>query len=146
MKFQSKFRRHGFILRPTRRAFDPIHGLPAIQPGLSVKFSVDRKLDTDVVARERAWTEEEKKTVEDYLLSCKQFGITIWLSPGQDLTEEQRAKMRVKPAKSLRPCIKVEVVDGEVIQCGGEAEPGRSYCKDHDPEESHILRGAVEQK
>lgn len=146
MKFRSKFRRHGFIIRPTRRVFDPVHNLPTIVPGLNVKFSTERVFDSVEAQQQRGWTDEERNLVEDYLLKCKQYGVSIWVSPGQDIPEEKLAIMRVKPKNSRRPCVAVALVDGEVVQCANEATPGRDHCKDHDPEESRIVRAGVEQR
>lgn len=147
MKFLSKYRNHGFVITPTTRAYDPVHGVPRINQGLSFRFdALNRTFDTEAEQRERGWSDETREQVEDYLLSARQFGVTVFLAPGQEVAEEKVAKMRVKPQRYARPCHKVEVVDGSVVQCGKEATPGRDYCKEHDPEEAQILRGTVEQK
>lgn len=146
MKFQSKYNNHGFLIRPTLREYHPGFGWE-IKQGLSFKFDQRTRIfDSVAEAAKRGWTDEIRTEVENYLLSCKQFGVSVFLLPGQDIPEEQTALMRVKPKRLARPCLNVELIDGTVVQCANEASAGRDYCRDHDPEETHILRDSVEQK
>jgi len=147
--FQSRFNKHTFVVRPTRVAIDPVHGVRTPLPGLIAEFDrFTRLFDSEDAQQKHGWSDEERVAVEDWLLGNKAFGKDIFLAPGelQKLDEATVAKMRVKPAVKVRRCIDLRIVKGQVFQCDQEATAGRDYCKAHDPQEPRIVKGAVEQK
>jgi len=145
MIFQSKYRNHKLLIKPTRRMYHPGMGIELI-PGLRADFRGSQRIfDSEAAQRTNNWTDEQRNEVEDYVLSNREYGRSIFLGPGQTLPEDKEGIVRVKPKIAKRRCLSMAIVDGEVgpeiSQCPKEAAAGRDYCFEHDPDEAKAVRG-----
>lgn len=144
MRFQSKYRNHKLIYKPTLRVMYPGQGSPTITPGVRVEFDAHSRVwDSEKAQRQYGWDDELRSELEDFVLKHEDYGNGIYLAPGQDLPEDKLAVARVKPKEHKRFCQKIEIDDltGDVIQCENEPTVGRKFCNEHDPDAPKIRRG-----
>lgn len=143
MRFQSKYRNHTLLIRPTRWEIVGGQGRQII-PGLRVQFTgPQRTFDSVLEQKRKGWSDETRNEVEDYILSHPKFGSGIYLAPGQQLPEDKVPVARVVSPSQKKFCREISIDEhtGEVVQCSNEPAVGRDFCKEHDPETVKISKG-----
>ena len=142
MKFQSKYRNHKLMFRPSKYVYNP-DMTRSVQAGITIDFTGSQRIyDTTLQQRLNGWPDETREQVEDYILQNKNYGQGIYLAPGEVLPPEKQDLARVKPKDAVRKCLSIGFDDkGELTQCPDEPTAGRDYCPAHDPEEVKITRG-----
>lgn len=146
MKFMSKWRNTTYVIKPTLRRVDPTFGV-TVTPGLRAKFKgFNGIFDSELAQQQFQWSDEDRIFVERKLLGHNDFGVGLFLAPGEKLTDEEWSYARRKPTVQKRRCLQIAVLRGEIVQCNDEALPGKDYCHDHDPDRSKIIKGGVTQK
>ena len=143
MRFQSKYRNHTLIVRPTRFEIFGGQGRQLV-PGVRAEFTgAQRIFDSEKAQKQHAWTDEVRNEVEDYILTHPKFGAGIYLAPGQRMPEEKLGIAKVTNKNEKRFCreIAIDEATGQVIQCENEPAIGRDYCAEHDPETVKISKG-----
>jgi hypothetical protein len=144
MKFQSKYTNAVYIVRPTTRIFYPEMGYSQLKPGLAAKFQGPQRIFDSVKTQEMlGWSDEERNLIEDHLLKHRDWGVGLYLAPGEVLPEGKEAAVRVKTPVQVRRCSQLTVIDGDIRQCPEQASVGREFCKDHDPDAPKITQGTV---
>lgn len=141
MRFQSKYRNHKLIIKPTTRVIYPGQG-SQIVPGIRVVFEGPQRIfDSEKAALRNGWDDETRELVEDFLLSHDEYGHGIYLAPGQQLPESKRTTARVVPEAQQRRCLQMAIVDGDLVQCDKPPSVGRDFCYEHDPDEAKVVKG-----
>lgn len=142
MKFQSKWRNHQLMFRPSKYIYNP-DSTRSVAHGIIITFSgPQRQYDTVEAERLGAWEPGVREQVEDFILRNKNYGNGIYLAPGESLPQDKQDIARVKPKDAKRMCLNIGFNDqGELEQCKNEPSVGRDYCVQHDPEEVKIVRG-----
>jgi hypothetical protein len=74
MVFLSHKNRHKFVVagHPRRKVTDPTTGITTPYPGLEARF-MGHRFDSVRQQAEKGWTDEQRKTVENYLLQNREF-------------------------------------------------------------------------
>jgi hypothetical protein len=143
MRFQSKFRNHKLLMKPTTWTLLPDHSRH-LNPGITIEFTgAQRTFDSEKAALQFGWDDETRNKVEDYVLGHPKFGAGIYLAPGQTLPDDKVSKARVIPPQAKRFCREISINEntGEVEQCSNQPQVGKDYCADHDPEITRVVKG-----
>lgn len=141
MIFQSKFRNHQIVIRPTTFEYFPGIGKKLVR-GLSAKFAGPQRLfDPEFAAKENQWTDEEREHVENWLFEHPKFMVDFFPAPGQQIPEERQETTKRKPRAVSRRCTAIGYENGQLIQCDQEATAGRDFCHKHDPGTQTIKKG-----
>ena len=143
MIFQSKWRNAAYIVRPTVRVPIPGYGID-LKPGLRAEFTGDQRLfDSEKAQAKYDWTDEERERVEKHLLKHKDFGIGLYLAPGQELPEEFANIPKPRKGNAQSRCTYVEFRDGKIEQCEEVAMVGENKCATHRTDRVSITKGMV---
>lgn len=142
MRFQSKYRSHKLMFRPSRWGYNPDQTRQLV-PGIVIVFKGPQRIyDTEEAERLGNWEPGTREQVEEYILRNKNYGQSIYLAAGQELTQEQQDVARVKPKEVRRFCKEIGfTADGEIAQCSNQPAVGKDYCDEHDPDQTRIKRG-----
>jgi hypothetical protein len=144
MKFQSKYTNAAYIVRPTSRVYYPEMGISQLKPGLAAKFQGPQRIFDSVKTQEMlGWSDAEREAVEDHLLQHRDWGLGLYLAPGEELPEGKQAIVRIKEPVQIRRCGQLEVLDGDIRQCAEMASVGREFCAKHDPDAPKITQSTV---
>lgn len=141
MRFQSAIRNHAFIVKPTVWVRTPGQS-PYLDRGASVKFTGPQRIfDSQDAKRRFNWSEETLEQVERFILADDDYGVKIFLAPGETLPEKYQDSVRVKSELLERTCSEIWLQDGDVVRCPNEPSAGREKCPTHDPDEPKISKG-----
>jgi hypothetical protein len=138
--FQSKYGNYVAVYEPKDKIFMPGRRVNKIR-GLRAEFAGPFHLfDSEAAARSNRWSEEEKQTIEKYLVSMPSFGKDLYLKPGQvvpDYLEEELKAAREyglsNPETPFTRCQKYTVEQGQITQCPNGSIPGTEFCPAHNP-------------
>lgn len=132
-----------YVILPTTRIIYPGQG-SVIQPGLKAAFKGRQRLwDSELAQKRNRWTDEQRRIVEDHLLSHKDYGKGLYLAPGETLPEDRVSTVDDDAQAPVRKCSFIKVVNGELDQCPTEAWIGSEFCQEHDPESIKIEKGML---
>lgn len=142
MRFQAKYRNYKLMYRPARWDYTPDRQRVLV-PGITIEFDGPQRIfDSEKVANQKAWDDETRSAVEDFILRSSKYGSSIYLGPGQELPVEKQDVARVKPKEVKRFCKAIHFDDaGELVQCQNEPSVGRDYCRAHDADEPKVVKG-----
>ena len=143
LRLQSRYSlSHTVSIVPTRRVFDPIHGTIEPKPGLFAQFKgPQRMFDSLAAQREWNWTDDQRETVERKLLENEAYRRDYWPAPLSPIPDRLKQFERIKEAARQKICMAFGYHDDQLIQCQKPATVGRSWCEEHDPDTTRILRG-----
>jgi hypothetical protein len=131
MKFQSRWVKATYIVRPTTRIIYPGQG-SELKPGLRAEFDGQQRIFDSSRAQERyGWTDEERERVENHLLKHKDWGRGLYLAPGEVLSDDKASIARPTKAVTKR-CAFITTEGGDITQCKKEATLGKEFCQEHD--------------
>lgn len=139
MIFQSRWNNAVYTVDPRATQPHPITGSPVlVAKGMKATFTGTQRLFDSVTAQKTfGWTDEERIKVEKHLLESDDFGVNLFLAPGQDIPEELLEK---QPAVENR-CTHIFVEGDKIIQCDATADRGSEYCAVHNPEIQKVVKG-----
>jgi hypothetical protein len=141
MRFISVPRRAKYVVRPTTRTMNAL-GMPEIHKGLQARF-LNHIFDSEKAQTQLGWTDEERKAVERYMMSHRDYGAHngFYL---EEIDEEKGATRVNLPAgpKTTRCIAFFRNEDKEIEQCPKEATVG-DYCADHAAEEEELAAVAA---
>lgn len=144
MKFQSRWRNYALRARKSQRiVHKDLGGFVEVIPPLIAKFKGSGRIfDSELAQRNFDWTDDERKFVEAKILNHKDFGGGIYLAPGEELTEEQKALVRNQSVfeEPRKRCVSLSTEGFDVVQCPNEAEVGQDFCEEH-RQEQKITKG-----
>ena len=146
MRFQSKYTNAVYIVRPTTRIFYPEMGTSQLKPGLAAKFEGRQRIfDSEKAAAYAGWSDDEREAVENHLLKHRDWGLGLYLAPGQTMPEGKVTSGLAKPEPiSVRRCGQLEVtLDGDIAQCKEQAMLGSEFCSAHDPAAAQVSQSTV---
>lgn len=140
MIFQSKYGNYVAVYEPKDKIFLPGRRVNKIR-GLRAEFSGSLHLfDSDAAQRSNRWSDEERETIEKYLVNMPGFGKEIYIKPGQTIPEYLQEELKKveeqygSPTESpFTRCQKYTVESGQIIQCSNGATPGTEFCPAHNP-------------
>jgi hypothetical protein len=125
MRFWNSSKGFRLVVQPRHKRFDPISGTAERTQGLSVEFQPTGQygvFDSEVAARNKGWSPEQRKTVERALLEHVTFGSSMHLL---DLPDEEAKVLGIaRTCMFIRPA-----ASGEIAYCGREIEGDAPYCE-----------------
>jgi hypothetical protein len=143
MRFQSKYRNHKLMYKPTTwQIMGAGQRIPV--PGITVEFTgPQRTFDSVTFARQRGLDDSTREEIEDFILGHPKFGNGVYLAPGQVLPPEKEGKARVIPPQAKRFCREISINEntGEVDQCPNQPMVGKDWCEVHDPDVTRVTKG-----
>lgn len=126
MRFQSRWDNAVYVVKPTY-VVNIAPGQSEIKRGIKAIFAGrDRIFDSEQSQAANAWTDEERKQVEEYLLKHRDFGNGLYLAPG----EIPPAGVEVSQPETRR-CSHIATVNGKISQCKEDALMGEDFCSKH---------------
>lgn len=146
MRFQSAFLNTTYIIRPSLVKPDPITGQnQVVQTPLKAKFlGPQRIFDSENAQRKFGWSDEERKAVEVYLLSHRDFGKAskharggLYLAPGETLPQEynylveKSTPLTAPRLDGQKRCAFISTGPDDVVQCEDPALEGEELCERH---------------
>lgn len=145
MRFQSKYTNAVYIVRPTLRQYIPEIGIAQLKPGLAAKFEGRQRIfDSEKAQQFAGWSDAEREAVENHLLGHRDWGLGLYLAPGEQLPEGKGEYLRNPEPVTVRTCEQLLVnEDGSIRQCGEQVMLGSQYCDEHDPNQAKVRQGTV---
>lgn len=127
MRFNHTSRRYKYVIVPRVKTI--VNGTTlATTPGLSARF-LNHLCDTEREQRNKGWTNEERKTVEAFLLAHEDY-----MRPGgfylENAADDQAP---IPPMEAVRCIAFFRNETNEVEQCPSKPLDGSEFCAEHEP-------------
>lgn len=128
MRFVHTSRRYKYVIVP--RVKNIVNGITlATSPGLTARF-LNHLCDTEREQRNKGWTNEDRQTVEAFLLAHADY-----MRPGgfylENAADDQAP---IAPVETLRCIAFFRNEQNEVEQCPSMPLEGGEFCAEHEPE------------
>ena len=130
MRFTHFYRNASYVVTPTYHILQGLNKVPV--RGIRADFR-NHQFDSQQAQKNLGWSDEQRDTVEKYLLAHGDFDKERGLH--LDVTETQPGSKAAKAAAEKTPavsCAFVEEVDNETHVCGARVKKGSEYCRKHE--------------
>lgn len=132
MRFVSPHRAYKAVVVPSD--YDIVHGHKKMVRGLRVEFN-DGVFDSVDAARRNQWTDEQRREVENYLISHENFNRRggFYLADDNNVAEVSRdAQEAVVAGDDAEQCQVTFMTPEGSTRCGNRAKKGSRFCRVHE--------------